>query len=48
MKAVSVYKIYDGYSSFRAEEYRDVFVYPYAVVPTEVTPPTQHIGGSND
>ena len=41
----SVFKIANGTSSFQAQEYGDVFVYPYAIVP-EV--PNQHGGGSND
>lgn len=46
-KAVSVYSIYNGTSSFRAEEYGITYKFPYAIVPGS-TQPTQHMGGSND
>lgn len=39
----SVYSVVNGTSSFRADEYGDVAVYPYAIIPTPV-----HGGGSND
>ena len=39
----SIYSVVNGTSSFRADEYGDVFVYPYAIIPTPV-----HGGGSND
>ncbi len=42
---ISTFSIINGTSSFKAEEYGDVFAYPYAIVPT--TAPT-HGGGSND
>lgn len=46
-KTVSVYSIYNGTSSFRAEEFGEVFVSPYALV-TSTEEPTHHMGGSND
>ena len=39
----SVFSVVNGTSSFKAEEYGEVFVYPYAIIPTPV-----HGGGSND
>lgn len=39
----SVFSIINGTSSFKAEQYGDMFVYPYALIPTPV-----HSGGSND
>ena len=39
----SVFSVVNGTSSFKADEYGDVMVYPYAIIPTPV-----HGGGSND